>query len=51
MNEKCEACGTAIEEGTGNEWKDNNCKYKYLLCDKCIEKADSINKINIGGNK
>jgi len=40
MNEKCEVCGTEIEEGTGNEWTDNNCKYKYLLCDKCIEKAD-----------
>jgi len=39
-NEVCEACGKEIPEGTGDEFIDRSCGYKFWLCDECIDEGD-----------
>ena len=35
--EICECCQKEIPEGTGDEFTDRTCGYKFWLCDDCIE--------------
>jgi ribosomal protein L24E len=39
-NEICEFCEKEIPEGTGDEFLDKNCGYKFWLCDECIDIYD-----------
>lgn len=36
-NETCEICGKEIPESTGDEFLDRRCRYRFWLCDECIE--------------
>lgn len=38
--EICEVCGKEIPKGTGDEFLDKSCGYRFWLCDECIEKGD-----------
>lgn len=38
--EICEVCGKEIPEGTGDEFLDRSCGYKFWLCDECIDDGD-----------
>ena len=40
MNEECEICSKEIPEGTGNEFIDKSCGYRFWVCDKCIKDGD-----------
>ena len=40
MNEICEICEKEIEEGTGDEFLDRSCGYRFWLCDDCIAERD-----------
>ena len=41
VNEICEVCEKEIPDGTGDEYTDNSCGYKFWVCDKCIEDGDN----------
>lgn len=34
--ETCEICEKEILDGTGDEFTDMSCGYKFWLCDECI---------------